>query len=47
MKRKDEYMISGIGGKGGVFFLFLAAPPFLFLFLFYLIGNHNPYFPTK
>jgi hypothetical protein len=46
MKRKDEYMISGIGGKGGVFFLFLA-PPFLFLFLFYLIGNHNPYFPTK
>jgi hypothetical protein len=34
IKRKDEYMISGIEGKGGVFLLFLVAPPFLSLFFF-------------
>jgi len=34
IKRKDKYMILGIGGKDGVFLLFLVAPPFLSLFFF-------------
>jgi hypothetical protein len=34
IKRKDEYMIYGIGGKGEVFLLFLAALSFLSLTFF-------------
>jgi hypothetical protein len=34
IKRKDEYMISGIGENGEVFLLFLVVLSFLSLFLF-------------
>jgi hypothetical protein len=35
IKRKDEYMISGIGGKGEFFFsLWLSSIPFSLFFLF-------------
>ena len=36
---KDEYMISGLGGKGEFLFSFLL--------FFYLITNLNPYFPKN
>jgi hypothetical protein len=43
IKRKDEYMISGIGGKGE-FFSLSGRPPLPFSLFFYLIGNSNPSF---
>jgi hypothetical protein len=47
IKKKDEYMILGIGWKNGVFFFSFGRPSLSFSLLFYLIVNPNPYFPKN
>jgi hypothetical protein len=46
IKRKDEYMISGIGGKGEFFFSFWS-PPSSFLSFFLFDRKLESLFPTK